>query len=99
MIILNGTGYGDHTDEVISDERRRKLSTDKASCLGRNCHWYKFCPFFWRAEKIDDAEVIVANHALVMAALESDAVLPEAKNMLLVLDEGHHLADVARDVR
>jgi ATP-dependent DNA helicase DinG len=34
--------------------------------------------------------VVVANHALV-AALESEAVLPEPKNLLLVLDEGHHL--------
>ena len=90
-------GLRDHTDGVISDELWRKLSTDKASCLGRNCHWFKSCPFFLARREIDDAEVIVANHALVMAALESDAVLPEAKNMLLVLDEGHHLADVARD--
>ena len=90
-------GLRDHTDEAISDELWRKLSTDKASCLGRNCHWYKSCPFFLARREIDDAEVIVANHALVMAALENDAVLPDAKNMLLVLDEGHHLADVARD--
>lgn len=41
--------------------------------------------------------MVVANHALVMAALESEAVLPEPKNLLLVLDEGHHLPDVARD--
>ncbi len=40
---------------------------------------------------------MVANHALVMAALESEAVLPEPKHLLLVLDEGHHLPDVARD--
>lgn len=90
-------GLRDHTDEMISDDLWRRLSTDKAGCLGRNCHWYKSCPFFLARREIDDAEVIVANHALVMAAMESDAVLPEAKNMLLVLDEGHHLADVARD--
>ena len=41
--------------------------------------------------------MVVANHALVMAAMESEAVLPEPKNLLLVLDEGHHLPDVARD--
>jgi len=90
-------GLRDHTDEAIEDDLWRRLSTDKASCLGRNCHWYKECPFFVARREIDEAEVVVANHALVMAALESDAVLPEAKNLLLVLDEGHHLADVARD--
>jgi len=90
-------GLRDHTEEAIKDELWHKLSTDKAGCLGRNCHWFKTCPFFIARREIDEAEVVVANHALVMAALESDAVLPEAKNMLLVLDEGHHLADVARD--
>lgn len=32
-----------------------------------------------------------------MAAMESDSVLPAAKDLLLVLDEGHHVPDVARD--
>lgn len=74
-----------------------KLSTDKASCLNRNCHYYRECPFFVARREIQEAEVVVANHALVMAAMESEAVLPEPKNLLLVLDEGHHLPDVARD--
>ena len=29
--------------------------------------------------------------------MESESVLPDAKNILLVLDEGHHIPDVARD--
>lgn len=41
--------------------------------------------------------MVVANHALVMAALESETVLPDPKNLLLILDEGHHLPEVARD--
>ncbi|RPH29019.1 ATP-dependent DNA helicase DinG [Buttiauxella warmboldiae] len=90
-------GLRDHTSHNIDDDLWRRLSTDKASCLGRNCHWYRECPFFVARREIDDAEVVVANHALVMAAMESDAVLPEAKNLLLILDEGHHLPDVARD--
>lgn len=90
-------GLRDHASQNIEDDLWRRLSTDKASCLGRNCHWYRECPFFVARREIDDAEVVVANHALVMAAMESDAVLPEAKNLLLILDEGHHLPDVARD--
>ncbi|MDF2526128.1 MAG: dinG [Enterobacter mori] len=90
-------GLRDHTDKAISDDLWRRLSTDKASCLNRNCHYYRECPFFVARREIQEAEVVVANHALVMAALESEAVLPEPKNLLLVLDEGHHLPDVARD--
>lgn len=54
-------------------------------------------PVFVARREIQEAEVVVANHALVMAAMESEAVLPDPKNLLLVLDEGHHLPDVARD--
>lgn len=90
-------GLRDHTDQPISDDLWRRLSTDKASCLNRNCHYYRECPFFVARREIQEAEVVVANHALVMAALESEAVLPEPKNLLLVLDEGHHLPEVARD--
>lgn len=90
-------GLRDHTDQALSDDLWRRLSTDKASCLNRNCHYYRECPFFVARREIQEAEVVVANHALVMAAMESEAVLPDPKNLLLVLDEGHHLPDVARD--
>lgn len=90
-------GLRDHTSQAIGDDLWRRLSTDKASCLNRNCHYYRECPFFVARREIQEAEVVVANHALVMAALESEAVLPDPKNLLLVLDEGHHLPDVARD--
>lgn len=90
-------GLRDHTDQAIDDGLWARLSTDKASCLNRNCHYYRECPFFVARREIQEAEVVVANHALVMAAMESESVLPEPKNLLLVLDEGHHLPDVARD--
>ncbi|MDU1951682.1 MULTISPECIES: ATP-dependent DNA helicase DinG [Atlantibacter] len=90
-------GLRDHSDKAIEDDLWRRLSTDKASCLNRNCHYYRECPFFVARREIQEAEVVVANHALVMAALESESVLPEPKNLLLVLDEGHHVPDVARD--
>ncbi|MFS2223353.1 ATP-dependent DNA helicase DinG [Pantoea sp. B65] len=90
-------GLRDHSDEAIEDSLWQRLSTDKASCLGHNCHWYRECPFFVARREIENADVVVANHALVMAALENESVLPPAKNLLLVLDEGHHLPEVARD--
>lgn len=59
--------------------------------------YFRECPFFIARREIESADVVVANHALVMAALENESVLPNAKDLLLVLDEGHHLPDVARD--
>ncbi|MDX7988286.1 ATP-dependent DNA helicase DinG [Xenorhabdus sp. 12] len=90
-------GLRDHHKLALSDSLWAKISTDKMNCLARNCQFYHRCPFFLARREIEDADVVVANHSLVMAALESDSVLPEAKNLLLVLDEGHHLPDVARD--
>ncbi|HIA2902647.1 TPA: helicase C-terminal domain-containing protein [Escherichia coli] len=77
-------GLRDHTDIAIDDDLWRRLSTDKASCLNRNCYYYRECPFFVARREIQEAEVVVANHALVMAAMESEAVLPDPKNLLLV---------------
>ncbi len=90
-------GLRDHYSRSVDDSLWNKLSTDKANCLGRNCHYFRDCPFFIARKEIEHADVVVANHALVMAALDSESVLPGPGDMLLVLDEGHHLPDVARD--
>ncbi|WP_420065578.1 ATP-dependent DNA helicase DinG [Pectobacterium colocasium] len=90
-------GLRDHYQDTIDDSLWQKLSTDKANCLAHNCHYYRECPFFIARREIEQADVVVTNHALVMAAMESESVLPPPKNLLLVLDEGHHIPDVARD--
>jgi ATP-dependent DNA helicase DinG len=90
-------GLRDHYKKTIQDPLWLKISTDKANCLGRNCHYYRECPYFVARKEIESADVVITNHALVMAALESESVLPNAKDLLLVLDEGHHLPEVARD--
>ena len=64
-------GLRDHTDIAIDDGLWQRLSTDKASCLNRNCHYYRECPFFVARREIQEAEVVVANHALVMADRKS----------------------------
>lgn len=90
-------GLRDHYSLPIDDPLWARLSTDKANCLGRNCHYIRECPFYIVRKEIESADVVVTNHALVMAALETESVLPNPKALLLVLDEGHHLPDVARD--
>ncbi|MFF1015970.1 ATP-dependent DNA helicase DinG [Proteus mirabilis] len=90
-------GLRDHHKRALTDSLWRKISTDKMNCLGRNCQYYHRCPFFLARREIDEVDVVITNHAFVMAAMESESVLPDAKNILLVLDEGHHIPDVARD--
>ncbi|CDH04794.1 LexA-regulated (SOS) repair enzyme (fragment) [Xenorhabdus bovienii str. oregonense] len=90
-------GLRDHHQLALSDSLWAKVSTDKMNCLARNCQFYHRCPFFLARREIESADVVVANHSLVIAALENESVLPDAKNLLLILDEGHHIPDVARD--
>jgi len=97
LVTFSWDGLRDHFAKSVTDPLWNKLSTDKANCLGRNCHYFRECPFFIARREIEHADVVVANHALVMAALDSESVLPGPQDMLLVLDEGHHLPDVARD--
>lgn len=90
-------GVRDHYPEPINDELWLRLSTDKMRCLAHHCQWYRQCPFFINRRQIEHADVVITNHALVLAALESESVLPPAAKMLLVMDEGHHLPEIARD--
>ncbi|WP_409308894.1 ATP-dependent DNA helicase DinG [Pectobacterium sp. B1J-3] len=91
-------GLRDHYQESIDDSLWRKLSTDKANCLAHNCHYFRECPFYVARREVEQADVVVTNHALVMASMESESILPNPKDLLLVLDEGHHIPDVARDM-
>jgi len=46
-------GLRDHSEENIGDALWQRLSTDKANCLARNCHWYRECPFFVARREIE----------------------------------------------
>ncbi|CAK9884525.1 MAG: putative ATP-dependent helicase DinG [Candidatus Erwinia impunctatus] len=90
-------GVRDHWKKMIDDPLWHRLSTDRNHCLAAHCQWFRECPYFRARQEIEQADVVVANHALVMAAMESESLLPPVKNILLVVDEGHHFAEVARD--
>lgn len=59
-------GLRDHYPQAVSDPLWARLSTDKANCLGRNCHYFRDCPFYLARKEIENADVVVANHALEM---------------------------------
>ncbi|ART79151.1 ATP-dependent DNA helicase DinG [Oceanisphaera avium] len=57
------------------------------------------CPFHQARAALEKADVIVVNHALLLADLSMGGgfVLPEPEQCVYVLDEAHHLASVARE--
>lgn len=90
-------GDRDHWPSQIPDETWRQVTTDHRQCTNRHCSYFDSCAFFDARKGLDDADVIVANHDLVLAdlALGGGAILPEPENAVFIFDEAHHLPDKA----
>jgi ATP-dependent DNA helicase DinG len=70
------------------------VAADAHSCTAKHCPAYSRCSYFEARKALVGAQVIVANHDLLLASLGS-RLLPELDNCLLVLDEAHHLPATA----
>lgn len=79
----------------ISDEVWQKVSNDRHGCLAAKCRHFKECPYFLSRAEIEEADVIIANHDLVLAdlSLGGGVLLPEPEQTIYVIDEAHHLPD------
>ncbi len=70
-------------------------------CPGKKCSFYRDCFFFSARAKLQDAGLIVCNHALFFTDLNVRTVSGGRASLLpdyqaVVLDEAHHVEDVAR---
>ena len=72
------------------------VAAESASCTGKHCPAFSQCVYYERRKDLVAAQVIVANHDLLLSSLGSK-LLPELDNCLLVLDEAHHLPSTALD--
>lgn len=74
---------------------RQAVTTHHAQCGGRRCAFVNQCSFIKAREHLQDANVIVANHNLVLADLQlgGGAILPPPEDCIFVFDEGHQLAE------
>ncbi|AFP31085.1 MULTISPECIES: ATP-dependent DNA helicase DinG [Marinobacter] len=90
-------GDRDHWPEQIPDDIWRQVTTDHRQCTNRHCSYFDSCAFFEARKDLDAADIVVANHDLVLAdlALGGGAILPEPENALFIFDEAHHLPDKA----
>ncbi|MGP5710772.1 ATP-dependent DNA helicase DinG [Vreelandella alkaliphila] len=90
-------GDRDTWSASIDDGHWRQLTVDHRQCTGRRCGHFGACAFFRSRRDLEDADIIVANHDLVLAdlALGGGAILPDPADCIFVFDEGHHLPDKA----
>jgi ATP-dependent DNA helicase DinG len=78
---------------AVQDNVWQKVSTDASGCSGRRCAYVRECPFFKARSKLKNAEVIIANHDVLLSDLVmgSGVLLPDSAETLYILDEAHHL--------
>ncbi|MDX3774463.1 ATP-dependent DNA helicase DinG [Chromatiaceae bacterium AAb-1] len=56
------------------------------------------CPFHLARNEIADSDVLVTNHALLLADLDAgNTTLPSPEDAIYIIDEAHHLPDAARE--
>lgn len=72
---------------------KRVVSTDQNQCTGRRCPHVAQCAFFRAREGLEEADIIVTNHDLVLSDLRlgGGVILPAPEDCLYVFDEGHQL--------
>jgi len=75
------------------------VKSEHGNCRGRKCPHFQDC-FYWRARwRLDSADIIVANHALMFSDLvlkeQGASILPDYK--YIIIDEAHNIEHVAEE--
>ena len=77
-------------DEVVSDS---------GNCMGRNCPTHKSCFYYAARRRLQNAQLVIANHALFFADLAlrmaNVSILPDYD--AVIFDEAHMLESVASE--
>lgn len=95
---VHSTEYGDvsELDFIPGLDTWLEINSDSDDCLGQKCTHFSDCFYFDARRRAERADILVVNHALLLAdAASYGSILPAYD--LLVVDEAHHLPDVATD--
>ncbi len=95
---VHATDSGDiaELDFVPPYELWSEINSDSDDCLRNKCPSFANCFYFESRRRAEKADLIVVNHALLLAdAASRGAVLPQYE--VLIVDEAHHLNAIATD--
>jgi len=85
-------GEIDDLDQTPDSSLWAKIACNHFTCTSKNCEFYNDCAFFKARKQITKADVIVANHDLILADLSAgNTVLPDVDESIYIFDEAHHL--------
>lgn len=87
-------GDRDELAVPVADDLWAGLTTDRQGCSGNRCPDFTRCPFQAARQRAKEADLVIANHDLVLSALDMEAgsVLPPASETFYVFDEAHSLS-------
>lgn len=90
-------GDRDKWPDSIENKTWSLITTDNQQCSNRRCSYFHSCSYYESRKLLEDADVIVSNHDLILAdlSLGGGVVLPAPDEAIYVFDEAHHLADKA----
>jgi ATP-dependent DNA helicase DinG len=91
-------GDRDNYKTVIPDSAWQHIVSDKHSC-SRSLPEHRRCPFQLARERIGMLDVLIVNHALLLADLElgGGVIISDPEDSIYIIDEGHHLPKITRD--
>jgi ATP-dependent DNA helicase DinG len=95
---VNSTSYGDRNEleYVPPFNVWYEINSDSDDCLRNRCPNFNDCFYFEARRRADKADLLVVNHNLLLAdAASMGSILPSYQ--LLIIDEAHHLPDIATD--
>ncbi len=88
------TGDVSELDFVPHWDTWGEINSDSDDCLRNRCPQFSSCFYFEARKQAEEADVLIVNHALLLAdAASKGNILP--KYDLLIIDEAHHLPEVA----
>ena len=95
-VLASGAWDGDRDtlDTPPEPEVWHPVAAEGSSCTGKHCPVFSQCTYYERRKELVAAQVIVANHDLLLTSLGA-RLLPELDQCLLVIDEAHHLPATA----
>lgn len=93
------TGTGDRSELDPTKEEEEawaQVNSEAGNCLWQRCSWFRLC-FFQRSRRAaESANLIIANHSLVVSDIKTgNNLLPEYR--YLVIDEAHRLEATASE--
>lgn len=90
-------GDRDTWPEGIAPELWSKVNNDRHGCLKAACPNRPECPFFLARDTLEEVDVIVANHDLLLADIQmgGGVILPSPEDCFYCIDEAHHLPQKA----